>query len=147
MRKWRHPSKEEKQIWIEQHRPTFTESIASSPKWPHIEESSALWLQGSYYHVINLFRINRAAKRHRRSRRLVLRQPLQHGGWPITPKATLISTCLSPSIFLIHTVKPSSCGSHPSVLNFNSMQGQLPYYGENKIKKLYSIRKKGSLKI
>lgn len=40
----------------------FTQSICSSANRPHTVKRPVLRLQGSYYHVINLFRINRAAK-------------------------------------------------------------------------------------
>lgn len=46
----------------EQHRHTATESIRSSANWPHTAKTPALQLQGSYYHVINLLRINQGTK-------------------------------------------------------------------------------------
>lgn len=81
-----------------------TESIAPSDKRPHVEGWPALRLRGSYYHVINLFRIKRAAKRHGKGQRSPLRQPLQHEGWPITQKATLLSAFagLQTSFLRIH---------------------------------------------
>lgn len=94
----------------------------------------SLRLQGSYYHVINLFRIIRAAKTRERSK--VSAQTLQHEGWPIKMKGHA-QICLPVFKHLLDTY----CSIHLSVLNSNSMQGQLLIIVNIK-KLLYSIRKR-----